>query len=172
MFLKTIKDFFLKKIIKKRLSNYKLTVTTEKIQTIGLLLDESYFSAQDNLIKELMAQGIPETNISVLIYKDRIKKKELFEHPFFSRKDIVLGGEPVKKEILDFCEKPFDMLIGYYDVEKAPLVWVTLHSNAKFKAGFATIDKRLHHFMIGTVAEKYQEFVSELFRYLKILNKI
>lgn len=172
MFLKTIKDFSLKKIIKKRLPNYKLTATTEKIQTIGLLLDESYFSAQDNLINELIAQGIPEKNIKILIYKDTIRKKEVFDYPFFSRKDITLSGELAKKEVADFCETPFDMLIGYYDVEKAPLMWVTMLSKARFKVGFSTADKRLYHFMIATVAEKYQEFVSELFRYLKILNKI
>lgn len=172
MFLKTIKDFSLKKIIKKRLPNYKLTATTEKIQTIGLLLDESYFSAQDNLIKALVMQGIPKENIKILIYKDIIRKKGVFDSPFFSRKDITLRGEFTKKEVTDFCETPFDMLIGYYDVEKAPLIWVTLLSKAKFKVGFSTADKRLYHFMIATMAEKYEEFVSELFRYLKILNKI
>ena len=64
------------------------------------------------------------------------------------------------------------MLISYYDVEKPPLVLVTLQSKAKFKVGFSTIDKRLNAFMITTVAEKHGEFVAELFKYLKILKKI
>ncbi|MBN9282977.1 MULTISPECIES: hypothetical protein [unclassified Flavobacterium] len=172
MFLKTIKDFSLKKIIKKRLPNYKLTVTEGAIQTVGLLIDESYFVAQNDLIQELVANGIPGKNIEILIYKDRIKKKETFEYPYFSRKNIAMNGEFLKPEVAGFVNKPFDMLISYYDVEKAPLLLLTLQSKAKFKVGFSTIDKRLNNFMITTVAEKYQEFVSELFKYLKILNKI
>jgi len=64
------------------------------------------------------------------------------------------------------------MLISYYDIEKAALLLVTQRTNANFKVGFSTIDKRLNHFMINTVAENYTVFTNELFRYLKILNKI
>ena len=45
-------------------------------------------------------------------------------------------------------------------------------AKAGFKVGFASIDKRLNHFMIDTNAENYIVFMSELFKYLKILNKI
>ena len=41
-----------------------------------------------------------------------------------------------------------------------------------FKVGFETIDKRVNHFMINLPAENYKEFISELFKYLKILKKI
>lgn len=64
------------------------------------------------------------------------------------------------------------MLISFYDTEKMPLLQVTSLSKAQFKVGFATIDKRLNHFMINTNAENHKVFVSELFKYLKILNKI
>jgi hypothetical protein len=64
------------------------------------------------------------------------------------------------------------MLISYYDFEKAPLMIITQQSKASFKVGFSTIDKRLNHFMIDTNVEKQEVFTNELFRYLKILNKI
>ena len=172
MFLKLIKDFLIKKLVKKSLSNYKPAIIEDKIQTVGLLIDESYFSKESELVSEIVSAGIQQKDIEVLIYRDKIKKKDTFQNPFFSRADITLAVDFKKQEVKDFIEKPFDMLISYYDVEKPPLTLVTLQSKAKFKVGFSTIDKRLNSFMIGTVAEKHQEFVSELFKYLKILNKI
>ena len=75
-------------------------------------------------------------------------------------------------DVNDFISCNFDLLINYYDVEKAILLNITNNSNAVFKVGFSSIDKRLNHLMINTNAENYSIFVNELFRYLKILNKI
>lgn len=172
MFLKFIKDFFIKKTVKKSLLNYVLTNTDEKIQTVGLLIDETYFSKEKELIQEITANGISGNNIKVLVYKDRIKKKDLFEHSSFSSKDFSFTGEFQNDEIKQFTNESFDMLISFYDIEKPQLLIVTLQSKAQFKVGFSTIDKLLNNFTITTVAEKHQEFVTELFRYLKILNKI
>ena len=76
------------------------------------------------------------------------------------------------KEVRDFVESEFDWLISYYDIEKAGLMQVTNLSKARFKVGFSSIDKRINHFMIDTNAENYEIFVTELIKYLKILNKI
>ncbi|ESU26460.1 hypothetical protein FLJC2902T_24280 [Flavobacterium limnosediminis JC2902] len=172
MFLRLMKDFLIKKSVKKSLSDYKPADIGNKIQTIGLLIDETYFAKENELVSELVAGGVDRNAIEVLVYKDRIKKKETFENPFFSRADVSLKGDFRKQAVLDFIEKPFDMLISYYDIEKPILTLVTLQSKASFKVGFSTIDKRLNSFMITTIAEKHQEFVAELFKYLKILNKI
>ncbi|WP_313807553.1 DUF6913 domain-containing protein [Flavobacterium sp.] len=172
MFLKFIKDFFIKKTINKSLSDYKLLASDTKILTVGVLIDETYFAKEQELISEIVASGIDKTSIEILVFKDRIKKKDVFENPSFSRSDIAFSGGFKKQEISQFTSKTFDMLISYYDVEKPHLLVVTLQSQAKFKVGFSTIDKRLNHFMINTIAEKHQEFVSELFKYLKILNKL
>ena len=66
----------------------------------------------------------------------------------------------------------FDLLISYYDVEKAILLKITSNSKAVFKIGFSSVDKRLNHLMINTNADNYQVFTHELFRYLRILNKL
>ncbi|MCR5862195.1 hypothetical protein LRS05_08580 [Flavobacterium sp. J372] len=172
MFLKFIKDFSLKKIIRKNLASYKPVANQDVISTIGILIDETYFSDKDALINDLIANGFRAENIQTLSFKDRIKKKEVMDCCHFTRKDIAPDGSFAKEDVAAFINSPFDMLISYYDVEKAPLVWATLQSKAKFKAGFATVGKRLNHFTINTVAEKHEEFISELIKYLGILNKI
>jgi hypothetical protein len=172
MFLNFIKDFGLKKIIKISLSNYKPIASHDKITTVGVLIDESYFINKRALIEVLVKNGINLNAIETLSFFDRIKKGDTPDCCHYTRKDISASGTFEKAKVADFINKKFDMLISYYDVEKAPLVLATINSRATFKVGFGTIDKRLNNFTIASQAEKYTEFVAELFKYLKILNKI
>ena len=71
-----------------------------------------------------------------------------------------------------FLKTKFDLLINYHEFDKMPLVYSSYLSNANFKVGFTSKDKIVNQFMINTSLENYQLFLDELFKYLKILNKI
>lgn len=172
MFLNFLKNFLLKRKLKNSLSNVTNNFSGQKIQTVGILIDESYFNDRQGLIKELIQNGIRQENVSILVYKDKVKKNEIFDNPTFSLKDVNWMGEIEKSEVILFLNQNFDLLINYYNVERAALLLVTQKTKANFKVGFSTIDKRLNHFMINTEAENYKVFSDELFKYLKILNKI
>ena len=172
MFLNYFKDFATKKIVKNNLSNVKHLASDNVIKTVGIIFDEGYFYEREDLVKELIQNCIDEKDIKVLVFKDKIKKNDLFDYPVFSQKDLSWRGTVDKKEVKDFIKEPFDLLINYYDTEKVALLLVSHLSKASFKVGFASIDKRLNHFMIDTNAENYKVFMDELFKYLKILNKI
>lgn len=172
MFWNKIKEFWTKKIVKKKLLNVKHLATNAAIIKVGIVFDETYFHDKDALISELINNGIQEENISSLVFKNVVKKNETFDSPFFSYKNVSWIATIDKKEVTEFIRQDFDLLISYYDIEKSALLLVTNLSKAKFKVGFASIDKRLNHFMVDTNAENYKVFVSELFKYLKILNKL
>ena len=172
MFLNYFKDFSTKKIVKNSLSNVKHSSSDKVIKTIGIIFDESYFYEKGALVTELIKNGIEENDIKILVFKNKIKKNEVFDYPVFSNKDLSWRGTVDQKDVKDFVSEPFDLLINYYDTEKIALLLVSHLSKASFKVGFASIDKRLNHFMIDTNAENYKVFMDELFKYLKILNKI
>ncbi len=172
MFLNKIKDFFTKKIVKKSLSNVKHIDSNNYIKTVGIVFDESYFYEKESLIEELVNQGIKREDIQFFVFKNNVKKNESFNYPVFSHKNINWNGTFDDKELNAFEATPFDLLISYYDTEKAALLLFTHLSKASFKVGFSNIDSRLNHFMINTKAENYKVFVDELFKYLKILKKI
>jgi hypothetical protein len=172
MFLNYIKDYFLKRVLKNSLQNVKSVSSAVSIKTVGLLIDGSYFFEKEALIKELIANGISENNIKTIFYRDKSKKSEVNSQPTFSIKHLNWKAEITNPVVNDFINEKFDLLISYYDVEKAILLNITHNSKALFKVGFPSIDKRLNHLMINTNAENYKVFVHELFRYLKILNKI
>jgi hypothetical protein len=171
MFLNRIKDFVGKKIVKRQLANVPKP-SDGKIGTVGILFDETYFHERDALLAELEKAGIARDNISVLVFKDAIRKSETTDSPSFSYKDFKWTARIENADIKSFTQKHFDLLINYYDIEKAPLLLVSHLSDAKFKAGFSSVDKRLHHFMIDTHAENYKVFAHELVKYLRILNKL
>ncbi|MFM2214524.1 MAG: hypothetical protein RL427_1787 [Bacteroidota bacterium] len=172
MFLNYFKDFSTKKIVKNSLSNVKHLASDKIIKTVGIIFDETYFYEKEALVTELIQNGIAENDIKVLVYKDKIKKNEVFDYPIYTYKDLSWNGTVEKQEVKDFIKNPFDLLINYYDTEKAALLLVSHASKASFKVGFSTVDKRLNHFMINTNAENFKVFIEELFKYLKILNKI
>jgi hypothetical protein len=172
MFLNYFKDFSTKKIVKNSLSNVKHVASDKIIKTVGIIFDESYFYEKEALVSELISNGIAEKDIKILVFKDKVKKNEVFDYPLFTNKDLSWHGTVDKKEVKDFVNEPLDLLINYYDTEKVALLLVSHSSKASFKVGFSTVDKRLNHFMIDTNAENYKVFIEELFKYLKILNKI
>lgn len=170
MFLNFLKKFILKRKLKKGLLASDV-LSAEKIKTVGLLIDETYFAQKNQLIQELEANGMKSQNITLLLYHDKNKKRD-FNFTSFSLKNISWSGSVDNQEVVDFKAKNFDLLISYYDVEKPALLLVTQRSKALFKVGFATIDKRVNHLMIDTTVANSAVFVDELFKYLRILNKI
>lgn len=172
MFLNYIKELSVKKTVKNSLLTVKNSIDSGTITSIGLLIDESYFAEINLLVNELSSNGILANNIEVIVYRDRLKKNKNISQATFSSKDLNWNGTIDNVAVNDFINKEFDLLISYYDVEKAILLVLTNESKARFKVGFSSIDKRLNDLMINTNAENYKVFTHELFRYLKILNKI
>lgn len=171
MFLNYIKDFYVKKKLKNSLHNVKSNILSVGIQTVGLLIDASHFSKKEAFIEELTANGIPEENIKVIVYKDRFKLNEVNSQLGFSDKNLNWNGEITNPNVNDFINEKFDLLISFYDVEKGILMLVTHNSKAAFKVGFSSIDKRLNHLMIDTNVQNYKVFTAELFRYLKLFKQ-
>ena len=172
MFLNYIKEFITKKIIKNNLSNVNHSTSDVLIKKVGIIFDETYFYEKSDLIRELTNNGIKKEDCTILVFKNKLKKHTVYNYPLFTYKNLDWSGSINKKEVQNFINQPFDLLINYYDTEKAALLAVSSQSKSNFKVGFSTVDKRLNHFTITTNAENYKVFIEELFKYLKILNKI
>nr|WP_316932863.1 hypothetical protein [Flavobacterium aquidurense] len=152
------------------MNNFKNEVFTSNIQTIGLLIDESNFIHSKELVNEIVLQGIALQNIKIVAYRSKFKEKETYSLPAFGKKHINWNGEITSVFLNEFIETEFDLLISYYDIETAILMMITNKSKAKFKVGFASVDKDLNRWMIDTAIENYKLFVHELFKYLKSIK--
>ena len=114
MFWNKIKEFWTKKIVKKRLLNVKHLATNTAIKKVGIVFDETYFHDKYALISELINNGIQEENISSLVFKNVVKKNETFDSPFFSYKNLSWIATIDKKEVTEFIHQDLDLLISYY----------------------------------------------------------
>jgi len=74
MFLNYIKNFWLNKLLINKLYQSKPSTLNTTIQSVGLLIDASNFEFKEQLLSELVANGINEQKVSVLIYIDKVKK--------------------------------------------------------------------------------------------------
>lgn len=167
-----IKRFFLRKIINKRVLDLNTDVPNDKIKTIGIIVDTTYFFDTEKLVSEIKSKNIPFKDIKVLSYNDKVNHKDSLTPLSYSIKDISLTGEIKVSEVQDFLNYPFDLLINYFDEEKLPLLLAVISSKAKFKVGLSPIDFKFNDFIIDSDAKEYKNFISELYKYLKILNKI
>lgn len=172
MFLNTIKNFLLKSKTSKLLLNSTVSQTEGLIKSVGVIFDGNLSLEIESLVYELFKHGIEEDNIKVLIFSDKINKKEVSKFDVISYQDINWSGSIENPKAELFLNTQFDLLINYHDFEKSPLVYLSYLSKANFKVGFTSSDKKINQFMINTNPNNYQLFFEELFKYLKILNKI
>ena len=172
MFLKYIKSFLLNKTLKNNLCNVKKESLNVPITRVGLIVDETLFFETSALKQEIISCGIEKKNINVIVYRDVLNSKSVYSEPTFGLKDLNFKSEFTQQPINEFVLNEFDLLINYYNEEKPFLLLLTHKTKAKFKVGFSSVDKRLNHFLINIDLANYKGFTHELFRYLKILNKI
>ncbi|MFL9843905.1 DUF6913 domain-containing protein [Flavobacterium rhizosphaerae] len=168
MFLRFIKDFGLKKNIKKRLYNYQAAAATGKIKKVGIIVPEVH---NGQLIQRLTGRGIKGEDITSLCFIKRKNKQENAKG-IFSYTDITAGGDFTGQEVSSFIKQPFDLLISYYNNGELPLVAASVQSEAGFKVGLSGADIRINSLIIDSVAGNYDEFITELFKYLNTLNKL
>ena len=167
-----MKDFILKKTLKKNLKNLENSFTIGTVKSVGLLIDSTCFVETEELIQGLIDNGIKLENITTIIYSENIKNSINSKFTSFSSSQLSWNGRITGLEVSDFITQNFDLLINYYDIENAILLNITHNSNAHFKVGFSNIDNRFNHFMITTTIENHVIFIKELFKYLKLLNKL
>ena len=154
------------------LSNTPANHSAGIIQSVGVIFDGNLNIELENVLKELVEHGIDENQIKVLIFKNKINKNEVFKYELVTYKEFNWSGELTHSKAELFLNTNFDLLINYHEFDKSPLVYLSYLSKANFKVGFNTLDKTLNKFMVNTNINNYQLFVDELFKYLKILNKI
>lgn len=172
MFLNFIKNFLLKRKLKNSLITPKFTVANNKIQTVGLIIDERVFDQKLELLKEFIKHDISLSNIKLLIYNEKSDDKNTSNEPVFSMKSFNWNGEVIGKELNNFIKQDFDLLINYFDNPNLPILYASYMTNASFRVGFESNDKKYNDIIIKSPLNEYELFTAELFRYLKILNKI
>ncbi|MDP2088005.1 MAG: hypothetical protein Q8J84_01235 [Flavobacteriaceae bacterium] len=141
------------------------------VEKIGVLIDEETYLKNDveYLLQSIL--GIDTSHIQIFIMR-KFKKKDKPSDIHFTVKDFGWIGEIHNQNLQNFLEIPFDLLINFDAYNNLYIKYLTLISKGKFKVGYAKTDDRLYNFMIVHKEDDLKTFISELKKYLKILNKL
>lgn len=160
----------MKKAVNKAVQTSLTHVSFDKVQTVGFILDRKDFGHSHLLVNELVKRGVEKQNIFLMVY-NHDKGISGHQEVFVREGDFTSSGVLKNEKVQAFIDKPFDLLINYYDVESLVLLWVSSHSKARFKVGFGSIQTHVNNFSVALTTDKYGEFMEELFKYLQLFKK-
>lgn len=170
MLLNIIKYKSLRRAIRGMTEGLPVENIGPEIGTVGVILDQKDFSDIGLFVNELKKRGVQKEAVSFLIF-NHDKSTNLSEGISFKSSDFSSSGELRNEKVKEFLNKPFDMLINYYDTEAIILVWASAYSKARLKVGFSSIKTPVNHFSIELATNKYKEYIDELFKYIKLLKQ-
>ena len=172
MILKGLKEKSNKNYIDKCVKKRQVISKTNKINTVGILVNEEEFldvSWINSLSKVL---DVDQKNLKIIaLTKPKSKIPSVYTNTF-SVKDLGWKGNVKNKNLKAFIEEDFDLLISYYSSELLPLIFTTASSNAHFKVGINQSEENHNDLTIQTSINDTKTFSNELVKYLKILNKL
>lgn len=171
MIFNIVKSFFIENRIKKSL-NKATSVDQAKIITIGLLVDISDKNLVEQIKNELNKLSIDLTKTKTLTFRQALKKEEIYTFDVISMKDYNFMGKLQNEKALQFINYPFDLLINFFEDHQQAMNELAIRSKAKFKVGFKNQYNNYNNLFIETRFDQVDLFISETFKYLKILNKI
>jgi len=164
--------------LKKRIEAYikKRTPQTKEVTSIdslAVLIDASKAVNVLSLVKLANELGVKSERLKVMGYKeDQSEISDDGDAGYYNDKSFGVNGVIKSGALNDFINKEYDVLINFYSESKLELDYVAFASKAKFKVGFGEIDNRINDLIIGSAKENTNLFISELKKYLKILQII
>ena len=169
------KNLKLKKIKKqtdKNLIKRDLSQVNAPLKTLGFLIDDGTFQDLETLFEYSKLLGLQRKDVKVFSFVEFKKKAPSLLQDQISNKDFSWDGIIHNKNAREFLDKPFDVIVGYYNGKHEFLDLMVSESKAKFKVGGLGADDRLFDLLIAIDINKTEVFKAELKKYLTVLNKL
>lgn len=172
MILKAFKEKSNQKYVNKLLNTRVPAVNSNKVKTVAVLLSASEFHEFEVFRVYFKALGLssPKHKIIAFTLDDKLEHNKWNTH--YSPKDFGWKGKIKDRDLQNFIDEPYDVLICYYKNELSQLKQITAASNANLKVGISKKDERLYDLIIDVSLKEINVFKQELKKYLNILNKL
>lgn len=148
----------------------------EKVKSIGIIFDgdSKNINSLINTISTEFKSKSGVISIYLLAYNvDEKSKPDQIGIPtvFFTDKDLNWYGKPKFKDVENFLETPFDLLINLARNDNWAIKFSTIQSQAKFKVGRFEENIEVYDFMIDTSKDSNTDkFHKLILDYLRIIN--
>ncbi|MEN8137450.1 MAG: hypothetical protein ABFR62_03380 [Bacteroidota bacterium] len=171
-----IAQFFYNKIQKKAKETKVDDFAFVNVKSIGIIFDENSEGINEFIqdISQEFKSKSGVISIFELAYNvSEAKKPEPNGIPtvYFTDEDVNRYGKPKFKDVINFIETPFDLLINLAENGHWPIRFSAVMSKAKFKVGRYEDNSDVYDFMVDTGENiSMKSFYGLILNYLKIIN--
>lgn len=172
MILKVFKEKSNKKYLNKLLSKRKVCVDTNKVKSLGVILNFDEIEDFNSFSALASRLQIHTNKLKVIAYTTDLKSHGNTWDSCYNEKDFGWKGDIKNAELKMFLDTSFDVLISFYSKSQLNLKLLTGMSKSQFKIGILQTDFRLNDLIIKTKIKDIKVFENEVIKYLDVLNKI
>ena len=172
---KGFKNKSITKAVESHLKKRQVYSKQVQLNKLAVLIDARYDIDIVSVMKLSSKLGVKPKNVKIIGLKHTKAYKEgqdTESASYFNESQFSYAGGFKSKVLNDFVDESYDVLINFYPNNIPYLNLVAAASQAKFKVGFSGVDNRINDLVIGTAPDNTDLFISELKKYLKILNII
>lgn len=170
--MKGFKERSNEKYLNKLLLERHVNVNTDKVVSLGVIFNIDEVDNYELFNKLADYLKIRPNRLRIIAFSK--SKKDMLNawDECYNSKDFGWKAKVKNKDLKSFLDTEFDVLISYYGQDFLELKLMTALSRAKFKIGILQSDERINDLIIKTSLVEFHLFKEEVYKYLKILNKI
>ncbi len=144
----------------------------DPLRTLGFLVDERVFKDLEPLQECWQYFGLQPKDVKVFSYLEVKKSAPSLRSNQMTNKDVTWKGVISNVNAVEFLERPFDVLVGYYSGSHPLLDLLISKSKAKFKVGCQEATPGVFDLIIDMTPLERASYLEELKKYLIVLNKM
>jgi hypothetical protein len=172
MILQGFKEKSNKKYLNSILNTPRSDEGNSKIVSLGIIVNVDETDDLEILKSLATTLRVRPNKLKIIAFTSNKKDVTYSWDVCFNPKDFGWKGTIKNIELQSFLDTDFDALISYYTLDILELKLLTAKSKAKFKIGILQSEKRLNDLIINTKLKDFDVFRNEVYKYLKIFNKI
>lgn len=172
MFLNGLKAKSILRKIDKVVSERDYKSNRSKPRTLAILQENKHPFNEGKVKMLLKMLDIKKDQVTVLEYVKNIRKDQKEIPSLYSEKQLGWKGVFKTRDLKEFQQKPFDILVSYYTSDQLALKAMTALSNATLKVGISPDLEEMNDLTIHVAQEQEAVFIKEFEKYLKILKVI
>lgn len=170
-----IQNYLIDKRIKtalKKSALLKKETSFRSLVDIAIFVDEKSVFNEEKFrdLQEIIK--LDETHFNILTFKEKKSSYNEFRGTVVHQNEINWKGKIVPKDVLEFLQKRYDLLIDYTQADSLKKQLIVAQTRAFFKVGSSVEKNSLYDIMISVKPAEVRLFNKELVRYLKILKLI
>lgn len=173
-FLNQIRTRIHDSLLRKNLPSHPIirsSVSLEKAGSIGILFEGTQSTDRELVLKYAKKLKSLDKKVKLLSYFDNELKSENFTFKHFNKKQLDWAFRPKTRDVEDFTQQPFDLLINLSKRECLPLEYIAANSKARFRVGPSTEKDFSYDLMIEHSPKmSLQLFIDQIEKYLRAME--